>query len=60
VCSVTPDATKPANNETPRLKYIFSPFAERAEKKGKEGIAEYWEKKNQLSIDGKPTGVLGS
>jgi len=31
-----------------------------AEKKGEEGIAEYWEKKNQLSIDGKPTGILGS
>jgi hypothetical protein len=35
-------------------------LSEWAEKKGKEGIAEYWEKKNQLSIDGKPTGVLGS
>jgi len=31
-----------------------------AEKKGEEGIAEYWQKKNQLSIDGKPTGILGS
>ena len=35
-------------------------LSEWAEKKGKEGIAEYWEKKNQLSIDGKPTGILGS
>ena len=31
-----------------------------AEKKGEEGIAEYWQKRNQLSIDGKPTGILGS
>ena len=30
-----------------------------AEKKGEEGIAEYWQKRNQLSIDGKPTGILG-
>lgn len=31
-----------------------------AEKKGEEGISEYWQKKNQLSIDGKPTGIFGS
>jgi hypothetical protein len=31
-----------------------------AGKQGEEGIAEYWEKKNQFSIDGKPTGILGS
>ncbi|MCB9773703.1 MAG: pyridoxamine 5'-phosphate oxidase family protein [Nitrospiraceae bacterium] len=31
-----------------------------AEKKGEEGISEYWQKRNQLSIDGKPTGILGS
>ncbi|WNM63783.1 pyridoxamine 5'-phosphate oxidase family protein [Candidatus Nitrospira neomarina] len=31
-----------------------------AEKKGEEGIWEHWQKKNQLSIDGKPTGILGS
>jgi len=31
-----------------------------AEKKGEKGISEYWEKKNQVSIDGKPTGILGS
>ncbi len=30
-----------------------------AEKRGDEGIAEYWAEKNQLSLDGKPTGVLG-
>ena len=29
-----------------------------AEKKGAEGIAEYWEKKNQVSLDGKPTGIF--
>jgi hypothetical protein len=29
-----------------------------AEKRGDEGIAEYWAEKNQLSLDGKPTGVL--
>jgi len=29
-----------------------------AEKSGKQGMREYWEKKNQLSIDGKPTGIL--
>lgn len=26
-----------------------------AEKKGKDGIAEYWEEKNSISLDGKPT-----
>ena len=31
-----------------------------AEKRGEEGILEYWEEKNQLSLDGKPTGILGS
>ncbi len=30
-----------------------------AEKKGEDGISEYWEKKNQLSLDGKPTGIFG-
>lgn len=30
-----------------------------AEKKGEDGIRTYWEEKNQLTIDGKPTGVLG-
>lgn len=29
-----------------------------AEKKGEEGVYEYWEKKNQYSIDGFPTGLL--
>ncbi|GJL60779.1 MAG: pyridoxamine 5'-phosphate oxidase [Nitrospirales bacterium] len=31
-----------------------------AEKKGEEGISEYWQKRNQLSIDGKPTGIFES
>ncbi|MEX0830314.1 MAG: pyridoxamine 5'-phosphate oxidase family protein [Nitrospirales bacterium] len=31
-----------------------------AEKKGKDGIVAYWQKKNQVSIDGKPTGIFGS
>ncbi len=30
-----------------------------AEKQGEKGISAYWQKKNQLSIDGKPTGILG-
>jgi hypothetical protein len=30
-----------------------------AEKKGQEGIQSYWEEKNQLSLDGKPTEILG-
>ena len=29
-----------------------------AEKKGDEGIKQYWEQKNQLSLDGKPTKIL--
>lgn len=33
-------------------------LVEWAEKKGPEGIAEYWERKNQLSLDGKPTGIF--
>ncbi len=31
-----------------------------AEKRGEAGIAEYWAQKNQLSLDGRPTGVLES
>ena len=31
-----------------------------AEKKGPDGIAEYWAEKNQRSIDGLPTGLLHS
>lgn len=29
-----------------------------AEKKGEDGIEEYWREKNQVSIDGLPTGLL--
>ncbi|MBF0183982.1 MAG: pyridoxamine 5'-phosphate oxidase family protein [Magnetococcales bacterium] len=29
-----------------------------AEKKGEEGIRRYWQEKNQLSLDGVPTGIL--
>lgn len=29
-----------------------------AEKRGEEGILEYWEDKNRLSLDGKATGIL--
>jgi hypothetical protein len=29
-----------------------------AERKGADGIAEYWEKKNQVSLDGRPTGIF--
>lgn len=29
-----------------------------ADKKGEQGMQEYWEKKNQISIDGKPTGIF--
>lgn len=29
-----------------------------ADKKGPEGIEAYWQEKNQLSIDGKPTGIF--
>ena len=31
-----------------------------AENKGEEGISEYWQERNQLSLDGKPTGIFGS
>ncbi|HHH42871.1 MAG TPA: pyridoxamine 5'-phosphate oxidase family protein [Gammaproteobacteria bacterium] len=27
-------------------------------KKGQEGLKEYWEQKNQLSLDGKPTNIM--
>ncbi len=30
-----------------------------AEKKGTDGIEQYWQDKNQKSIDGKPTGIFG-
>ena len=29
-----------------------------AEKKGEEGIKEYWKEKNQVSLDGKPTNIF--
>ncbi|HEY3326121.1 MAG TPA: pyridoxamine 5'-phosphate oxidase family protein [Novimethylophilus sp.] len=29
-----------------------------AEKKGEKGITEYWEKKNRVSLDGRPTGIF--
>ncbi len=29
-----------------------------SEKRGPDGIAEYWADKNQLSLDGQPTGIL--
>jgi hypothetical protein len=32
-------------------------LAEWAEKKGEEGIRQYWHDKNRLSLDGKPTGI---
>jgi len=28
-------------------------------KKGEAGIREYWENRNQISLDGKPTDILG-
>lgn len=30
-----------------------------AEKKGPEGIADYWDKKNRVSLDGRPTQIFG-
>lgn len=27
-------------------------------KKGEEGLKEYWEQKNQFSLDGKPTNII--
>ncbi len=30
-----------------------------AEKKGEEGVRDYWRERNVLSIDGKPTGIIG-
>ena len=29
-----------------------------AEKKGPEGIRQYWQEKNQVSLDGRPTGIV--
>ena len=29
-----------------------------ARKRGPQGIRQYWEEKNQLSLDGKPTGII--
>jgi hypothetical protein len=29
-----------------------------AEKKGEQGVRQYWEEKNALSLDGRPTGVV--
>lgn len=35
-------------------------LSEWSEKKGEKGILEYWQGRNQLSLDGKPTGILDS
>jgi len=34
-------------------------LAQWAEKKGEEGVKQYWRDNNQKSIDGKPTGIFG-
>jgi hypothetical protein len=34
-------------------------LVEWAEKKGPEGIADYWDKKNRLTLDGRPTQIFG-
>ncbi len=46
----------------PSMEYVEDRqvLAKWAENRGKEGIAEYWQKRNQVSVDGKPTGILGS
>ncbi|VAW48497.1 FIG01023442: hypothetical protein [hydrothermal vent metagenome] len=33
-------------------------LSEWAEKKGEEGIKEYWRDRNQMSLDGKPTNIM--
>jgi len=35
-------------------------LAEWAEKKGESGIRQYWQDRNQISLDGKPTKILDS
>jgi hypothetical protein len=35
-------------------------LVEWAEKKGPDGLEEYWERKNQVSLDGKPTGIFST
>ncbi len=46
----------------PQMDYVEDRqvLAKWAANKGKEGVHEYWEKRNQLSIDGKPTGIFDS
>ena len=34
-------------------------LVEWAEKKGPEGITDYWDKKNRVSLDGRPTQIFG-
>jgi hypothetical protein len=34
-------------------------LVEWAEKKGPDGIADYWDKKNRVSLDGRPTQIFG-
>ncbi len=33
-------------------------LTEWAEKKGPEGLREYWKQRNQISLDGKPTKIF--
>ncbi len=44
----------------PRFDYIGQrdTLLEWAEAKGEAGVRQYWERRNQSSIDGKPTGIL--
>jgi len=45
----------------PRFEYVGErqELTHWAEKKGDEGIANYWRDKNQVSLDGKPTHIMG-
>lgn len=44
----------------PHMSYVEDRSALRkwSEKKGEDGIQQYWEEKNQHTLDGKPTGIL--
>ena len=44
----------------PRFEFVEErqQLKEWAEKKGPDGLKKYWEQKNQISLDGKPTKIL--
>jgi hypothetical protein len=40
------------------LQKLTTVFAASSEQKGESGLEEWWKEKNQVSLDGQPTGIF--